>query len=244
MDYYSQLDAILSSEPVTITNLRNNTDLKIKCNSSQYYKLDASTVKDVYINTDCFCVVNITAKNKKIEVDGPAQVYITGDNNTIYNDFNIGEPFSHHLIIINGRKNELKVNLKGTSSAPYNVATAIVNDPEFITLNQSVTNFSFLTTYNSSFICNIGPFNQVNISKLYSSYGFYEPIIYYYPDISVGYGAPLDKEGKIILGVVIGGPFLIAIISGFILCCCECCKGCSCSYCNKKDNVERDLPDL
>ncbi|EAX94856.1 hypothetical protein TVAG_049250 [Trichomonas vaginalis G3] len=152
MDYYSQLDAILSSEPVTITNLRNNTDLKIKCNSSQYYKLDASTVKDAYINTDCFCVVNITAKNKKIEVDGPAQVYITGDNNTIYNDFNIKKHLSHPLIIIIGLKNELKVNLEGISSVPYKVVTALVKDPEFITSIQSITNFIFITTYNSNYI--------------------------------------------------------------------------------------------
>ena len=95
--------------------------------------------------------------------------------------------------------------MEGISSVPYKVVTALVKDPEFITSIQSITNFIFITTYNSNYICNIGPFNQVNISKLYSSYGFSNPPYYtYYYDVPIeDVTLPIEmKVSMVMLGMV------------------------------------------
>lgn len=165
--YYTALDNILSSEPTDASRFGNQTNLEIRCNNtSQFYKLDTSNYENIYIKADLFCVINITGENKKIKIDGPAQVYITGNNNTIYNEFNLSKRFSHPLVLIDGIGNNLKIIWNENLNLSYNVATAIVNDPKFITSDPGDSNFKFNEIDNSSFVGDIGPFIEVNISLL------------------------------------------------------------------------------
>ncbi|EAY22241.1 hypothetical protein TVAG_094160 [Trichomonas vaginalis G3] len=173
------LNYTLSNDPIDASQYAEKSTISIQCNySGEYFKLDASKYKDVYIDAYNFCIVNITSQKKKIRIYGPAQVYLTGDDNTLYDNFDLSLPSLHPLVFINGHRNKFKISWYRKSTASYSVVTAIVNDTNFTTSDPKKSTIKFENSLNSNFVGNIGTFYKVNISQIYPSSDY--KIYYHY----------------------------------------------------------------
>ncbi|EAX86033.1 hypothetical protein TVAG_461170 [Trichomonas vaginalis G3] len=222
--YYTEIEYILSNNVSDAkTYIDADSNVHITCNyKGQNIKLDSSDTKKVKIDANYLCVVNLTVNNQKIEINGPAQVYVNGDNNVISNKFDLSRPLSHPLVIINGHKNTFNIKWSETSDSSYTVISAFVNDADFKHTDPGDTNFDLATSKDSGLVGDIGPFYSVNISQIYPSSDY----VIYYHGIPIG-GTTHTTDPvtiAIIVSVVVTIVILAIIATVIVIICCVCKK--------------------